>query len=496
MIKPFNRYKYDEQEMIRDVLTDLGDANCNLDDVVCDNPKRAIIRCAKNHASLYACELCENMSMSIKSKTIVQPQNDQKKCIENQITVIQSKSDLTNEDNKNITVLYSILANLQKEKSRKQLAWPYSTKTENPRTIDNILQIVNNIELAKEQNVTLPLRDTVGFTGRSHLLQFPNFDFINNIVGEYMHGTCFGLGKRLIELIYNCGEARQRVTKRKLNNVCDFNNRIKTIQVPREFSRRCRNLDFGVWKAAEFRNCLLFFWPIILECISENWPKELRVWLNLVFLIRSHVIPNDEFVHVPVREYEKAADQFYKLFEQCYGKKNCSYSVHLVASHLTQIRGDEPLTEKSAFKYENFYGQMKNLFQPGTTSPLKQILQNMLMKQILDYHCCEKNIFYSTKPKGKCTKKESNHMIYIMNNDKHEFYNILQSFNDHFICEKQGKFVYNHPLTTLNWSTVGVYKVGPTSTTRHKIMKQFVCGKVIRVLNFLITCPSNVLLET
>ena len=56
MIRPTNRYKYDEQEHIKYVLDDLDSADLILDDMILDNPKRAIVRCAKNHAALYACE--------------------------------------------------------------------------------------------------------------------------------------------------------------------------------------------------------------------------------------------------------------------------------------------------------------------------------------------------------------------------------------------------------------------------------------------------------
>ena len=89
---------------------------------------------------------------------------------------------------------------------------------------------------------------------------------------------------------------------------------------------------------------------------------------------------------------------------------------------------------------------MRNQFQPGTNSPLKQILQNVLMKKILEYHVCENSIYYSKKPMSKPgkpikPKKEMNHMIYILNeSNDHEFYNILDDEETHFVCEKQGKF--------------------------------------------------------
>ena len=119
------------------------------------------------------------------------------------------------------------------------------------------------------------------------------------------------------------------------------------------------------------------------------------------------------------------------------------------------------------------------------------------MKSILDHHCCVKTVFYSTKPQRTAKeKKEANHMIYTLNSqNKHEFYNIIEIFHDYFICEKQGKFPYKTPLAPFDWSLVGVYKTGPISSTRHKIRKNSVCGKFLKVQNLIITCPTNVLLE-
>ena len=74
-----------------------------------------------------------------------------------------------------------------------------------------------------------------------------------------MHLGCLGVVKRLIELTFNIGESRKRVTKRKLSDANLFNSLMSSVQVAREFSRRCRQLNFGVFKAQEFRNIILFF---------------------------------------------------------------------------------------------------------------------------------------------------------------------------------------------------------------------------------------------
>ena len=195
-----------------------------------------------------------------------------------------------------------------------------------------------------------------------------------------------------------------------------------------------------------------------------------------------------------------AAVQFYKLYEELYGKRNCTYSVHLIGSHLPKIRDNVPLTEKSAFLFENSFSELRNQFQPGTPNPLKQILQNVLLKRKLEYHCCEKPIYYSEKPRSRHGQepketRENNYMIYVYDEKKYVFYNIIEKHKDYCICETQGKFKFTDGLTSFDWSSVGVFKQGPTNKTRHRVEISSICGKVLKVQNLLITCPLNVLRE-
>lgn len=163
-------------------------------------------------------------------------------------------------------------------------------------------------------------------------------------------------------------------------------------------------------------------------------------------------------------------------------------------NHVLDIRGDEPLTERSAFKYENFYSEVRNLFQPGTISPSKQILQNCFMKRTLENHTCKKSIFYDIEKNGK----ENNSLIYYIDeNNAYKFFQIIEIIDENnFICHPQGKFLYkNDLLKDINWERVGVFKVGPYSTEKVRIHRKKIQGKVIKVDDFLITCPNNVLQE-
>ena len=166
----------------------------------------------------------------------------------------------------------------------------------------------------------------------------------------------------------------------------------------------------------------------------------------------------------------------------------------MFASHILRIKGDEPLTARSAFLYESFYSEMKNLYKAGTTATAKQILENTILKRNLEKHSCHKPIKYSC-PKRR--GQENNSLIYTYNeNNGHEFYCIKKIENDLYTCTEVGKFQANFNATPeINWSQVGVYEMGPGTNVIKKIKKQDIAGKFIKVLNYYITCPMNVLYE-
>ena len=515
IIRPCEKYRYDEQAEIEKVLEDINANEVVIDCAVCDKPKRSTILCAKGHSAKFPCEYCESCAVTHvlrnKSSSSLIEKTFQLQCraISKQIKQIQENQDDPNESEEEIDRLRETLAelNAKREKdlqksAKKQLTWPSSTMSGNHRTPESIRAIVTEIE--NNPNIVKNDEFCKGIKGKSLFLDQPLFHIINDAPCEYMHLVCLGMVKRLVEMTFKVGGKRERITKRKLTPPQLFNEKIKNIQVVREFSRRCRNMDFSTLKAAEFRNILLFFFPIVLECIDNGYPDEKRIWLHLVFMIRACVIPNEEFQNVNVDILNNACKKFYSSFEKAFGPTNCTYSIHVGSSHLLKVRGDMPLTHKSAFKFENFYSEMKNLFHPGTVSPLKQILQNCYVKRIIEFHCCEKETFYSPEKKPEPGKKfnpgkENNSLIYTYNNEDQTYkMYIIDEIIDHsrFRCRIQGKFKMKIELTPqYDWSSVGVFKIGAISEEVVIVNRKSISGKVIQVNDFLITCPYNVLHE-
>ena len=89
---------------------------------------------------------------------------------------------------------------------------------------------------------------------------------------------------------------------------------------------------------------------------------------------------------------------------------------------------------------------------------------------------------------------ESNSIIYIFENNKYKLYKIHTVHDNLLPCHIQGYFPISFIETPeLLWEKVGVFKEGGISEETKIVYKSRVHGKVIRVLNLLLTVPINVL---
>ena len=515
LIKPYNRYKYNEQKMIQSVFTDINSTDIIIDEVICDNPKRAIMRNSLCHSAKFACEYCEAGAVSFINETVHQNGQEtietiqaQLQELDHQILHLSLEPD-TNRRQVNLLnnmkkTLNEKIVTERKQLKKSNLVWPVSTMNGQPRTINKIRDITTILMTGRNSDAEseeLTRDDRLGIVGPSILMTQPNFNMINNLPVEYMHSVCLGIVKRMLELTFKVGDDRQKISKCPLIPPKKFNDLIRDVRVPREFSRRCRQLNLSIMKAQELRNILLFLFPIVINCIGEEFVNDRKIWLLLVFMIRACVIPNAEYINVNSDHINNCCLEYYHLFQHLYGQKQCSYSVHVVSSHLLQIRRNQPLTFSSAFRFESFYAEMKNCFRAGTPSTLKQIMQNVVMKRRAEFHVCKKTIFLKPdkiirENERKSQPKECNILIYTYENEEYLIYKILDISPTHVTCVRYGQYNVFFPETpNLSWKDIGVFRAGPLCHVKCHVPISSIVGKVIKVQKYLITCPSNVLRE-
>lgn len=478
---------------MKEVVDDITENDLRIMQYIADKLKRSEAKECKGHSSWFACEYCYAKGIKID----ISESASAKSKIANQIALLDEKinqcqSEEINQENTLKIENYQSLKNeLQKTsnslKRKSNILWPQSTMYAQNRTRKTHLDIIRKIESGQ----VLSHDESKGVTGRFILLDIPTFNFVYDTPAEYLHSGCLGLTKRLVELTFDCGNKRQRVTKRKLSSTAKFNKLMLSIKVVKEFGRRARNLDFAVFKGQEFRNLSLFFFPVIIECIEPE-AKEITLWLYLAYMFRSSTIPTSEYENISLPLVREICEKFYKAFEELFGPENCPYNIHVFVAHLLEIRTHGPLTETSAYKFESFYGEVRRSFVPGTNSPLKQVLKTILLKRAISKHVCENNIFISNYD----TSMECNNLIYCYKRKEYFIYQVTNIDNDDITCNKVGMYPAQFKETPeIDWSTVGVFRKGGVSSQESVIQSSEIEGKVLNVGKYLITCPINVLHE-
>ena len=492
IIRPVGKYRVDNQLYLDDFLSDICSNDCEIEAFVGDKAKRSEARLCKAHGAYYPCEYCKSKgtllnvletALALKKAQL----QEQKETLTQQMAAAEA-----NDNQAEIVALNEVLKSVNEaiknmNKKNNNIVWPASTQNGPKRTIEKVICIVRKIE----NHENLSVDEAKGVMGRSLFLDIPYSDFILDIPVEYLHGVCLGVVKRTIILTFNVGEIRQRNTTRKLSDVASFNILMALIKVPREYSRRVRNLDLSVMKGQEYRNIIIVFFPIVISCIEPD-AKERRLWLLLAYMVRACVLPENEYETIDTSVIDYCGKHFYNLYEKLFHSRNCSYYTHMIGCHMPQIRARGPLTATSAFGFESFYGEVRHSFTPSTSSPLKQVFEKVLLKRSISHHCCESSIYYSPKD----TAMESNSIIYTFFDQQYQFYKIKTIDDNVMECFKVGKYQTTFPETpTLNWEKIGVFQAGGISEETALIMKEHVAGKVLHVNDLFLTCPNNVLRE-
>ena len=373
VVKPLKNYNVDHTLQLHKVIHDLHDNECRIMQFIADKLKRSQVKCTLGHNSWFPCEYCFAKGVKLETNSVETKKKKESINMQRQIVtekmenVRQNHSENSSQMLKLSNIAKKLAAEEKKLKPKKSnIVWPKSTMNGPPRTREEISDIIDKIE----NKIPMTSDERKGISGRSLLFDLPSFNYVTDAPTEYLHSTCLGVVRKSVELTFRVGENRPRVTKRKLSLPSQFNAQISLLKVVREFNRRLRDLDFAVYKGQEYRNLLLFFFPLIVNCIEPNH-KERHLWLNLSFMIKACVIPTEEFRAVDLEIIEKCRKTVYSLYQQLFGVQNCTYNTHIVGGHVIEMRFHGPLTETSAFPFESFYGELRNSFVPGAPSTLK-----------------------------------------------------------------------------------------------------------------------------
>ncbi len=223
-----------------------------------------------------------------------------------------------------------------------------------------------------------------GIKKTSPLARLEYLDLIRDIPCEPMHLIHLGIVRRILNLSFASGSSKAKDVKFKRSNDDGVNAALLRTKSLPEFSRRTRRLDIANYKAEEFRNVILGFWPAFLNALPT---KTVTTWILTVYLSRAYNLPRGTLNELQQNvDLHRTLRFWYEEFEHAFGRDHCSYNVH-VFSHMDIVSEVDDLMELSAVRYEDHYNILKRSYRPGTASTGMQALQNLNLAKMYKHSC-------------------------------------------------------------------------------------------------------------
>ena len=237
-----------------------------------------------------------------------------------------------------------------------------------------------------------------------------DFDIINDVPAESMHLCFLGVVRKMMKLMYKqVGVTnkfrRYRAEYRPVSEE-PLNRELEKVKGLSSFSRRPRDFDAAVYKAEEYRNIALAFWPAVLSTCPLGTRQ---AWLRTVYSIRGFSLPNSIYNDLKVNTNFGAKDlrEWYIDFEEAFGVEACSHNIH-VFHHLDLVRALGLLSTTSAVHYEDHYSLVKVNYKAGTISKGKQALESLFLAQASGHACAKKR-----KVQMRETSKVDDRYVYL-----------------------------------------------------------------------------------
>ncbi len=364
--------------------------------------------------------------------------------------------------------------------------WGLDTLNSKKRTMESLLRDYEMVQ-AKEKTFA-----DFGYKGRSEILDIlPDFDIVDQVPVDPLHLLYLGVARALFELLFAVGENRPTNLNHGPHSTRGLDDVIADIKVPSEIPRRPRAMDFKNWKGSEWRNLVLFYFPLVAEILRPGICREL--WLEYCFLCRAYSVPDAYFDSLDKDKLKSMARNWYTRYFSAFGSLNMRYNVHLLA-HLERIRVHGAFPDISAFTFESSFSAGIRAQHIGTSSIGLQFMRHSFLRP-LKGHVCEKSISYTTKT----TARRRDNLVY----SERSCYVIVEdsNTNSHFLkVKKLNVSVYFPPgVTHLDFTTVGVFTFVSESDNLQYLRRDKVLGKLILVpvgdIDVLVTISNSQLRE-
>ena len=197
----------------------------------------------------------------------------------------------------------------------------------------------------------------------SPLLEIKDFDIVKNVLLDSMHLLYLGVCKYIFEKLYNNLDHIKKTTlQQRLDNVSK--------EIPSEFQRNIFDLsDITNWKATH-RFILLYDFGFIFNfLLKSDVHDHLMILFACCRILMSTelAVSNSAYCKSKLREFVSQMPYYY-------GEDSVSINIHNlihISDDVQTMKG--PLSDYSAFIFENCIGFLKKLVQRSPKDPIAQI---------------------------------------------------------------------------------------------------------------------------
>lgn len=243
--------------------------------------------------------------------------------------------------------------------------------TQTGERYENRVVFSSKVVTKRSQQSFLQQNDEDHHRGTTILTEI-NVDLVNDVPFEFMHLICLGVVRKLLNLWVNGKPKYMKFSGLTITNLSRDLVKQRYL-TPGDFNRKPRSLvELPRWKATEFRQFVLYTGPVVLQ---DKIPQTYLNHFNSLHLA-VFILSNNDLIRKHGSYANTLLKYFVEQFSSLYGKENISYNVHGLLHVCDDVKVFGNLNNYSAFPFENYLGQLKNLIKGGNR-PLAQVCRRL-----------------------------------------------------------------------------------------------------------------------
>lgn len=212
------------------------------------------------------------------------------------------------------------------------------------------------------------------------LLRIPGLDMIHDfVVADPLHLLELGVMKRLLtgwrdgSLGFTGKLSAQQIQRLSAATV--------SVTLPKEIHRQMRGIDcLAFWKGTEWRSFLNYVGIVVLRDVLDA-----TLYNHFLLLFTAVTICSSDFYDNMLPVAQALFEKFIEEFKVLYGEQCITSNIHNLEHIVGDVNRFGPLNTISAYPFESYLFQIKNLLRQGNNC-LEQVINRMQEKQSVQQH--------------------------------------------------------------------------------------------------------------